>query len=259
MARFRYSFGKFMPSWLTTGDGELVAYSLRLVVDADAQRAKEGALARFPQHGPNGALSHDGRDRKIVRGIEEPADSYAGRLVAWLDSHRTRGNPFALCRQIRAYCNAAVRVRTVDQRGNWFTLERDGTESFVLDTGNWHWDAAYTDADWGRFWVIIYPTADNEPWAIGDVWGSQWGGAWGSSGYTWGTTATPGQVAAVRQIVRDWKPAGTRCECVIIAFDDSSFDPAAPEPDGDWVNFGVGVPRQKNRLSTARYWAGTAG
>lgn len=255
MARFRFAYQKLMPSWLTSGEGELVGYSTRLVIDADAQRAAEAASARMPEQGPNGALLYHGRDRKLVRGIDELAASYAARLVGWLDAHKTRGNPFALGRQLQAYCNAAVRVRTVDQRGNWFTVDRDGSESYVLDTGNWNWDTAYTDADWGRFWVIIYPTTDGEPWDVGPRWGDA--DAVYSSSRTWGTTATPGQVAAVRQIVRDWKPAGTRCETIIIAFDDASFDPTAPEPDGDWLQWGVGDPRDKNRLDTARYWKGT--
>lgn len=259
MARFRVSFRKLMPSWLTTGEGELVGYSTRVLVDLALQRAKEGAYAGFPEYAPEDALPYFARDRKIVRGIDEPSATYATRILTWLDDHKRRGNPFKLCQMLAAYCNAAVRVRTVDQRGNWFTRDRDGTESVVLDTGNWNWDTQYTDAEWARFWVIIYPTADGLPWAEGPDWGDVdlWGGAWGTSGYTWGSTATPGQVAAVRQIVREWRPEGTRCENIIIAFDDASFDPTAPEPDGDWLHEGVGDPALKNRLATARYWKGT--
>lgn len=257
MARFRFAFKKLMPSWLTEGEGELIGYSSRIVMDADAQRAKEGAKARFPEHAPDDALKYIARDRKIVRGIDESAAAYAARVITWLDDHRVRGTPFKLCAMLAAYCNAAVRVRTVDQRGNWFTRDRDGTESFTLDTGNWNWDTTYTDAAWGRFWVIIYPTSDGEPWSSAPRWGDV-GAVYGPD-RTWGTTATPGQVAAVRQLVREWKPAGTRCETIIIAFDDASFDPTAPEPDGDWLHWGVGVPSIKNRLDTARYWAGTAG
>ena len=259
MTAFRFAFRKQMPSWLTTGEGELVGYSTRAIIDLAAQRAREAALAGMPIYAPADALPYLARDRKIIRGIDEPAAAYSTRLLTWLDDHKTRGNPFRLCSMLAAYCQAAVRVRTVDQRGNWFTRERDGSESFTFNTGNWNWDAAYTDAEWARFWVIIYPTADGLPWAEGQDWGDadQWGGAWGTEGYTWGSTATPGQVAAVRQIVREWRMDGTRCENIIIAFDDTSFDPLAPEPDGTWLREGVGNPALKNRLATARYWKGT--
>jgi hypothetical protein len=254
-ARFRFLHRKTLPSWLSTGEGDLHGYAVRIMLDCAAQRMKEAAYARFPEYAPADALPYQARDRKIPRGIDEQADVYATRLLTWLDDHKRRGNPFKLCAMLAAYCNAAVRVRTVDQRGNWFSRDRDGTESLVLDTGNWDWATAYTDAAWGRFWVIIYPTSEGQPWTVGPRWGDA-GAVYGTD-RTWGTSATPGQVAAVRSIVREWKPAGTRCENIVIAFDDASFDPTAPEPDGSWLSWSKGDPVVKNRLATARYWKGT--
>jgi len=251
----RDGFYKLAPAFLTTGEGELVRYSCGLILDAFTKRANEAAMVRFPEYGPEDALRYAGRDRGIPRGIDEAAAAYATRLLDWLDDHRVRGNPYMLCKQIAGYCNAAVRVRTVDQAGNWFTRERDGAESVSFATANWNWNAAITT--WARFWVIIYPTVGppTEPWTATDTWGM--GYKWGEPGRTWGTSATLDQVATVRSIVRNWRPDGTRCECIIIAFDDASFDPAAPEPDGDWQLWSTGDPRLKNRLATARYWAGT--
>jgi hypothetical protein len=258
MTRFRRIHRALAPRWLTLGEGDAVGMSIGIVVDAAAQRAYEGTLARFPQHCPDECLPLIGRDRLIVRGIDEAAEGYAERLVGWLDAHRGRGNPYALAEQLRAYCQADVRVRTVDARGNWYTIDRDGSRSFVLNTGSWLWDGTPAAPEWARFWVIIYPTAAGEPWSEGPDWGDVdlWGGAWGTPGYTWGSTATPGQVAAVRAIVSQWKPAGTRCEHIIIAFDDASFDPAAPEPDGTWDRQSIGDPSVARRLATARYWDG---
>ncbi len=253
MSQYREGFYDLLPSWLSTGDGELVAYSLNVLLDWARERVRLGLLARFPDYAPADALGAIGRDRKIIRGIDEPAASYAVRLKRWLDDHLVRGNPWALLEQLRAYCNAPVMVRIVDRRGNWHSIAADGTRSRSMRTANWLWDTAPASPRWARFWVIIYPTAAGEPWAASEA------GAWPSGG-TIGTTATPEQVASVRQIVREWKPAGTRCEWIIVAFDPVSFDPAAPEPDGTWEWFGrdnAGSYEQA-RLDTARYWKGTA-
>lgn len=257
-----YLYRKLVPTWAQDPDeGAPLLYTFGRLARSVRDRARDGLAARFPggakRYGqrfdpaPDDALSLISRDRKIVRGIDEEPEAFALRLIAWLDDHRNRGNAYALMRQVRGYCNAAVRVRTVDARGNWYTLDRDGSRSFVPAAGNWNWDDA--DASrWARFWVIIYPTADGLPWTEGPTWGEA-GLTWGEATRTWGSTATPQQVADVRRIVRDWKPAGTRCEHIIIAFDDASFAPDGSNgdlPAGTWA-------RATERLATARYWRGT--
>mgnify|MGYP001581068077 CR=1 FL=1 len=254
------SFLSLLPAWLLRGDGGNVAASLGLMLDAFNARARLALLARFPSYAPDEpALAAMGRDRLIRRGINEPAEAYAVRLAAWLDDHRTRGNPFAMLRQLRAYLQAPCVVRTVDRRGNWYSIDAAGLRSSSIDTGNWDWDGTPASPDWSRFWVIIYPVDGTTPWAVSGDWGDAtlWGaGVWGNDDTTIGTTATPDQVNSVRAIVRDWKPAGTTCEWIIVAFDDATFTPAgATDPSGDWGNWsdGAGAPV---RLDTARYWKG---
>jgi hypothetical protein len=253
--RFRRAYKTLLPAWLSTGEGEFVGYSLGLLCDAFAERVRLGLLARFPQFAPPDALSYLGRDRRIVRGINEPDDAYAARLVRYLDDHRVQGNPYALMDQLASYCQAAVRIRTVDRSGNWFTRDRDGSRSALINQANWDWDGGAASS-WSRFWVIIYPTAAGLPWSA-SVGGSP--ASWPSGG-TIGTTATPDQVASVRSIIREWQPDGTRCEWIIIAFDDASFDPTAPEPDGTWANFGTdnAGAYEIARLTSARYWKGVS-
>jgi len=256
------------PRWLTDGEGGKVGYSLDLVKDAYVRRALLGLLARFPQNGPNGelappdALAAIGRDRRVVRGIDESAASYALRLIAWLDDRKTAGNPFTLMQKLAEYTGAGCVFKTVDNRGNWFVRAADGTRSFSLKHGNWDWDG-YAEK-WSRFWVIIHPPASlwtERAWDWGDSSGPDWGGGEG----TWGSTATRDQVQTIRALVADWKPAGTRCVNIVIAFDPASFDPEAAAlspglPDGLWGRWsknvgGVQVPA---RLATARYWKGTS-
>lgn len=231
-ARFRRLFRRFLPAWATTGDGELVHYSIGATLDLWFERLREGIRARFPSHAPDDALSLIGKDRKIVRGIEEPRASYVERLIRAPDDHRTRGNPYALMRQLRAYCQTDLRIRTVDRNGNWYTIEADGTQTYHLAQGNWDWQGE-TTAQWSRFWVILYPPASL--WTKQNTLGS--GLILGTPGLTIGSSATPEQVRSVKQIVRDWKPDGTRCVRIILAFNDGDFDPLdanPPNPDGDW-------------------------
>jgi hypothetical protein len=260
MKTFRKAFYKLMPSWLSSGEGELVNFSLWLIVDAFLERARQGVLSRFPEYAPHDALAHMSMDRKIVRGIEETDEAFAERLIRWLDDHKVRGNPFALMEQLRAYCGGNIMIRTVDARGNWYTIAANGTRTVVGDAGNWNWDDL-DSSHWARFWVIIYPI-DGVPWSISPAWGDSdlfTSGNWGQPGATIGTTATSDQVASVRGIIRDWKPAGTKCEWIIIAFDPTSFNPSSPEPDGKWGQWSkltAGANRAA-RLSTARYWVGS--
>lgn len=259
MARtFTEAIKSWLPSWLggsgaSGTDDERVAGSLGLMLDDYIARARLGLLARFPGVAvyldDEAALAAIGRDRRIIRGIDEPAAAYAVRLTRALDDHRTRGNPFALLRQLRAYLQADCVVRTVDQRGNWFTIEADGTETTSIDTGNWDWDGAAA-SQWSRFWVVIYPVGGVEPWAAA---------SWGDHLDGMGTTATPAQVASVRQIIRDWKPANAICEWIIVAFDAATFTPAgSTDPAGEWGTWGNGTGAPV-RLASARYWRGVDG
>ncbi len=256
-----------LPRQFTDGEGGLVGYALDLMRDVLMERVRLGHLVRFPQQdangtpGPTDALNALGRDRGVVRGIGEDDTTYAARLTQWLVDSRTRGTAFTMMKQLAAYCDYAglegCSFRTVDNRGNWFSRAADGTETSSLDTGNWDWDG---DTDkWARFWVVIYPGTrwDEEQYTWGDPSDSVWGTD--PTTDTLGTTATQEHVATMRSIVADWKPAGTRCENIIVALDDSSFDPTAPEPDGTWgkryeYDAGVAVP---TRLSTARYVKGS--
>lgn len=249
------------PRWLTDEDGELVGYSLGIMLDAFVERCRLGLLARFPQAGPNGetaptdALAAMGRDRRIIRGLFETDAEYAVRLKAWLDDHPKRGNPWALLQKLAEYTGPGPAFRTVDARGNWWSRDADGVESVLIGEENWDWDGA--PEQWSRFWVIIYP---NGLWTdTGLDWGAVDAPAWGEApGTTWGSTATPEHVASVRAIIAEWMPAGTRCVNVVIAFDPASFDPAAPEPDGLWARWGKNVDGVyvRSRLATARYWDG---
>lgn len=259
--RFRY-LRKFLGPERFTSDGEslLIGASLDVVKDGYFEVWRQSLLARFPETAPPDGLAQMGRDRRVIRGINESSESYAQRLLRWLDDRQTAGNAFALMQKLAEYTGPLCSFRTVDARGNWYSRSADGTLSLHLKEANWDWDGLPVGKRWARFWVIIYP---NGLWTEGPGWGDDDAPTWGDAGTTWGSTATPEQVATIRFLIRDWKPDGTRCVNVIVAFDPTSFDPTAAlhapgMPDGLWGSWsknvdGVQVPA---RLSSARYWDG---
>jgi hypothetical protein len=263
---FRHIIVNAAPPWLQGYVGSRLLYTCGLILDECAEFVTQGVQARMPGIGTPTALPYVGRDRKIIRGFDEDDDGYAARLPLWLDvdHHKTRGNPYALITQLKGYLAPfECRIRTVDNNGTWFTEEANGTRSVDLAEGNWDWDGS---TDWSRFWVIIYPAGTPAVWSIGDDVGDPtlWGDCTvGNPTYTVGTTATVNQVQTIRQIVTDWKPAGTVCPNIIIAFDQASFDPTLPPgdpllPGGDWGTHGDGLStRGRARLTTARYWKGS--
>ena len=265
---FRATSKWFGPRWLVD-DGEestRIQYSHDLMLDAVLERTQLGQLAKYPDTaallGIEGALEAIGRDRRTVRGIGESATSYATRLKAWLPDAKKRGSPFALLKKLQEYIGAGSSMRTVDARGNWFSRSAAGGESYLLNQGNWNWDSAVpASPEWARFWVIIYP---GTRWIQGPAWGAVGGPTWGTNEFSWGSTATDEEVERVRSIILNWKPAGTRCQTIIVAFDAASFAPTNPlgtpgMPDGTWSRGSalVGGINTPTRLSTAIYWDGT--
>lgn len=264
---FLTSFSRRLPDWIvnTKGDGPAVWFTLSWLLDGYAQRAYEGLYARFPTYAPADALNYIGADRRIIRGVGESRDGYVARLLGWLTqfSHLTRGSPFALLEQVRAYCGGdGIRVRLVDRRGNWYTIDRDGAKSYVLDTGNWRWDPIPASPQWGRQWLIIYPALENgtyKPWGRAVTLGS-YGKLDGSR--VLGTDAEPSEIKTLRQIGTDWLSAGKRLEWIVYYFhndgDPDAFDPATPAPDGTYWSWAAREPYAPNRDLDAVYIKGGA-
>lgn len=271
-ARFRHVRRFLGPRWVTQeedGQPDRVGYTLDLMKDGFVERVRQGLMVRFPQNDPSGettapadALEALGRDRRVIRGINETPQSYARRLLRWLDDRERAGNPFMLMQKLAEYTGPGPSFRIVNARGSWFARAADGSESALLKQENWDWDGRPYDAQgrlrWSRFWVIVYP---NGLWSAESVdWGDPADTPWGANPTTdmLGVTATQEHVATLRYLVDDWKGQHDRCVNIIIAFDNASFDPASPEPDGTWGGYstyvsGVRVP---SRLATARYLGG---
>lgn len=282
------------PTWLTRDKGILVdgvpievpsryLTTQSTQIQAYYDRINDGVSARFlREQSPDDALAQQGSRMGILQGPDESRESYVARLQSGIDDQRLAGGAWSMLRQIRGYCSPhPVRVRIINNHGNAYTLERDGTET-TYRHGPFDWDRAKwlalkkkltrTRVDgrvapaipWSRYWVIIFPTTDAvpQPWQRRGSFGN--GGGFGTDAATAGSTATPSDVFAIRRIVRTWRMGGSRCVSVIICWDDTAFDPSsAPSlPDGSWKwasKYDRSSPGQRviARNVNAIYWAGT--
>lgn len=257
---FRALGQQISPPWMMNGatdvsDGAKVYWTHLAMLDHQSERARLGLLERFPDFATDDAIPYLCRDRRVIRGFAEQRPSINARLKLWRQSWALAGNAFGLMNELRAYLTGfPVRIRTVDNSGNWYTTETDGTQSYQWNLANWDWDGV--TSSWSRFWVIIY-VGTTGLWTDEGVWGDD-SDLWGDGG-VWGLNATADQISAIREIVRQRKPGGTSEAWTIIAFDDSSFSPASPEPDGSWGPWGKagGGSQVESRLASARYVDGT--
>jgi len=207
--QFRDLLRAIVPPWLSDrgalskSAGFRFLHSFGGTLDGIMQWFIEGMQARMPGVGTFTAISKWGADRGFIippflgPGSITPVYDGAGgtnfgsasespqlilELLNWLSTWKNVGHPFVLLDLIRSYLGP-VKCRTVDNSGNWHTIDVDGSRT-IRQLGNWNWDGD-TDS-WGRFWVIIYAPPDWEVWQQfhddTDYW--LWDGTLGSSGPT---------------------------------------------------------------------------
>lgn len=259
---FRDTIRRISPPWLQGFWGYRLMYSLAIPLDAFGDGLVASIKLRFPNVYSAETLPLIGRERGIRRGPDETDEGYAVRQRDWWEAHRHRGNPYNLLgRVLVGYLTPhLVKMREVNNAGAWYTRNADGTTEYhFASPWNWNWDN--DTFHWSRIWVIIYPPADL--WTNNGAWGA--GDAWGPNTFgqpSWGSSATPEQVTAIRELITEWHAAHARCVNIVVAFDDTKFDPAggpANYPDGSWAlgyrldGSGHQIP---TREPTAIYWKG---
>lgn len=137
-----------VPPWLTRVVGEKFLRSLGDNVDALVTRVAQGVRHRFPNDIDESALGSVGRERRIRRGPEEDAATYARRLRRWWDAHRRRGGPYALLGQLHAYfadLHDLPRIDVVATSGNrhWVAQGVEDVEAIAAIT--------HDEVDWDPF------------------------------------------------------------------------------------------------------------
>lgn len=249
----RHAIASYSPRWLSNrpnlNAGFKLLYVTAAVLDIMVEINTQGLYAAMPGVGTPTALPYIGFSRGITRGFSEADQSYGNRLVQWLDLWRCAGRPIGMLLAILGlFLPASIRVRTVDNSGNWYWYEAGanpfppGTNvpvppNFLLNQGNWNWDGDITK--WWRMWIILY--VGPLGWTIpGWHWGD--GGHWADPGRLWGLGgATVGQIQALRALIKQWKAAHCWVPNIILTTNNARFDPThaaggGVNPDGTWAN-----------------------
>jgi hypothetical protein len=154
---FSAAIKRATPPWLQRVVGAKLMDSLVAPVDELVDDLVAGVKARFPGiHTDETPLSFIGRERRIRRGPGEPATTYATRLQTWWDAHRTRGGPYALLGQLRAFFVdwLNVRIDVVYHSGTRRWMDTAG----AITRDSITWDGDGTD-HWSQFWVIFHVPA----------------------------------------------------------------------------------------------------
>lgn len=231
---FRTVFKFMVPSWLQTGQGEVVQWLEGLMIDAFLEACQQTAYLMLPSKAASDALPRIGADRGIPQGFFEPDASYRRRLAAWRypRGHRIRGNALGLLEQLAAAFGATEDVlQTIDARGTRYTWTADGTSGAERGV-SWNWDGEALTPNWARFWIYVHPLGA-APWP------SFTDGAWGPTvanpdACVGMSGVHPGLMAAVLQLVKvqrlSWTPAGRRPIYMVVDISGTGF----PVPDGTW-------------------------
>lgn len=156
MARlsFASAIRRATPPWLQRSVAARFLDAIGVELDALAEDTAAGAGLRFPRgDGDELALALVGRERRIRRGPGESAATYASRLLPWWDAHRTRGNAFALLRQLYAFFRDTLNVR-MD------VVYHSGTRRWVDQAGEITADSITWGADgsdqWSQVWLFFW-------------------------------------------------------------------------------------------------------
>lgn len=196
---FRDAIREISPWWLRGQIGGSILYAIGSVVDLIADGLRAGVKMRFPGYYSNESLPLIGRERRIRRGRVESEETYARRLIPWLDHHRTRGGPYAMLAQIHAFYapgNFPVELRYASGR-RYVVEPSDGS----VARGDVVWTPPDAPAShWARWWLTY-----TLPSLTGDgIWSDP--GTWDDGG-VWDLGLSPEEIADYRAIPREWNAA----------------------------------------------------
>ena len=153
----RNTLAKLLPPWALRLNLFRVLYVWALMLDILLDMLLAAVKIRFPNLYSEESLSLLSRERGLVRGPNEPAQSFATRLQNWWDVWGEAGSFRALAQQLQAYAlPATYKIYIVNNQKFRWTLAIDGT--WTQDyLPIWTWDS-HTDRR-SRFWVILTNTA----------------------------------------------------------------------------------------------------
>jgi hypothetical protein len=238
--RFRELYSRMrLPRWMRLGESELVLYSLGAMMDFMAERFRQSYEARLPDRCGDDALDLIARDRNIVRGDAMTRERYVEKTLGYLAVNDKRGSPYALIEELWEclYKVGVLKIYVIDANGTRYFKDQNSPlvgRQPVL----WQWDDMPNPPNWSRFWVDIEGKFSHR-------WNPSMGARHGT------TSVTVDQIASVMRVIRDWMPAGARCEWVMIG----NWNPNPNGKHGTWSAWD-GTKQRPVRHSSMRYWIG---
>lgn len=205
-----------VPPWLRRRVGAAIMQSIGEVADALIDRTGYAVRLRFPRTDES-SLAQLGIERRIVRGPNEDALAYAGRVQRWLEAHRHRGNVYELLEQWDAYNGTRRAIDVLYASGTLYKLYEVVSP---IDRANIFWGLSNSPR-WAEAWCFLFEDADPGPltdeqvaqltmiprlwnaahmlplhvivaWPGARLWGyPDWGLTWGEqeAAYTWADLA----------------------------------------------------------------------
>lgn len=261
--RFRDAFTAWIPSEFASRPGLDVGYrflwSVGAICDAGAEVLSQGIQAAWPGVGTPTALPLIAASRGITRGLADTTETFAAKLVDWVERRRVKGSARELARQIQEYLPGSPRVRVICRNGVWTTRNTDG--SVVVEEAIWDWDSVSHPERanwWSNLFVVIYT----------DIYPVQ--GNYGDVGRVYGMNEGVGhkipksQLYELRSLMAEWKAGHSRIRAVIWTADNTQFDPTDTFscPNGTWGSWSEPAifgdptsPRVRSaRFTNCRYW-----
>lgn len=187
------------PGWLQGPHGAALLRLFGRSLDILLAAHKAAVKCRFVAVAPADALPHHGDARGLARYPGDTDATYRARLAGAWSFWQQAGTAAGILAALDAcgFHNAAV-----------YTARGSAPPSVSP------WPPDSDTANWSRFWVYLDVTADaDNPFGWAPVaWGERdWGDGW-----SWGSTATPGEASLVRGVIRTFKAAHEVCAGVYV-------------------------------------------
>lgn len=272
--QYRHAIAKGLPpGWLNGPNvNSFFTEGLAVLYDVDRAWMEEALFNRYPSLCDPSALPLLLLDRRLRRGPFTVELAVRRYLRLWMDQWQLAGLFPGLLLAIQAFLAPEYpQVRIWTQRSICYTMAKgtvgralalpgyeplasgpDGDttlserlrwsgviERVIAASGTWDWysisNPSYAGR-WWHFWVSIHEKPLATPWYYGT------GVLYGDPSKSWSCDFPHGDLAVLREVIRDFAPHETRPHTVVICPLDSEFDPndvnagnpAFGWPDGQW-------------------------
>lgn len=271
--QLRHALANALPTWLGGPNAQsFFTEGLGVLYDVDSAWMQDALFNRYPSLCDESALPLLLLDRRLRRGPFTGGLAVRRYLRLWMDQWQLAGLFPGLLLAIQAFLAPEYpQVRIWTKSSICYTIEKgavgralalpgyeplaagpDGDTSLserlrwsgVIERvaaapGTWDWysvsNPSYA-ARWWHFWVTIHAPPLSVPWNYDT------GVLYGDPSKSWGCSYPHGDLAVLRQVIRDFAPHETRPHTVVISPYESDFDPNDPNagdpafgwPDGQW-------------------------